>query len=86
MLKITKVSVQLVDQAYEAMVVVYRHVATPDEITVRIENIRPLPPVPLVSPPDDVCKVLKGGASHTFLIEKTYPYDKGELGEKDHAR
>ncbi|MBA7478572.1 hypothetical protein ES707_13999 [subsurface metagenome] len=69
-----KVKVTVTDPHYEAKVVVYRHVTTPEEITVVISEIRPIPPTPLVNDTDRVSKVIKSGKEAVFGVKKTYPY------------
>lgn len=73
-MKYPKVKVTLQDPNYEVKVAVYRHVTTPNEIYVRIEQIRPLPPKPLVAPEDDVVKVVTcNGKETVFSVDETYP-------------
>jgi len=60
-------------KGYTVEVVVYRHVTTPNEITVRIESIYPLPPAEPEEPKDPVCKLVKSGETQSFKVKSTYP-------------
>jgi len=74
-MEFTEVTVINSSHGYTVKVAVYRHVTTPNEITVHIESIHPLPPVAPEDPKDPVCKLVEPGKDQTFLVDSTYPGD-----------
>ncbi len=71
-----KVSVHNCAEGFVVKVSVFRHVTTPEEITVNIESIHEIPPKEPSEPRDPVCKLVHPGGTQTYE-PKLYPPGAG---------
>ena len=65
-MKYPKVTICNSAEDYIVTVAVYRHVSSPEEISVHIQSIHPIPPREPKEPSDPVCKLVPPGEPKTF--------------------
>lgn len=65
-MKYPKVTILNSDDGYIVTVAVYRHVSSPEEISVHIQSIHPIPPRDPEEPSDPVCQLVPPGETKTF--------------------
>lgn len=79
-MKKPKVIVYNSDGRFILDIAVYRHVTTPDEISVHIQSIHPIPPSEPKTPDDPVRKLVHPGVKETFEAQlypiKVVPHKK----------
>ncbi len=65
-MKHSKVTILNSVEDYIVTVAVYRHVSSPEEISVHIQSIYPIPPREPQESSDPVCKLVRPGEPTTF--------------------
>ena len=74
-MKSPKVKVYCSDTRFKLKVAVYRHTTTPNEISVHIEEVYPIPPAEPVAGNKSIAQVIVPGSETEFLA-KIYPVSK----------
>ena len=65
-MKYPKVTILNSAEDYIVTVAVYRHVSSPEEISVHIQSIHPIPPREPEEPSDPVCQLVPPAETKTF--------------------
>lgn len=65
-MKYPKVTICNSAEDYIVTVAVYRHVSSPDKISVHIQSIYPIPPREPQDPSDPACKLVPPGETEEF--------------------